>query len=76
MWLTTHAQQHNPHKILIIVLQHDSVSEIGQKFKAEPASPNIIISQHPLNLKNLRSSDKTTCTFIRTKHIPLLVQNL
>ncbi len=33
MWLAAHTQQQNPHKILILLFQHGSVLEIGQKFK-------------------------------------------
>ncbi len=33
MWLVAHTQQQNPHKILTQLLQHGSVSKIGQKFK-------------------------------------------
>ncbi len=33
MWLATHTQQQNPHKILTLLLQHGSVSKIGQKLR-------------------------------------------
>jgi hypothetical protein len=33
MWLATHTQQQNPHRILLLLLQHGLVSEIGQKFR-------------------------------------------
>jgi hypothetical protein len=75
MWLVAHTQQQNPHIILILLLQHGSVLDIGQKFKAKSANPNIITSQHPLSPKNLQSSHKTTCTLLKTKHIPYPIQN-
>jgi hypothetical protein len=75
MWLATHTQEQNPHTTLILQLQHGSISEIGQKFRAELASPNITTSQHPFSPKNLWSSHKTTRTLLRTKHIPYPVRN-
>jgi hypothetical protein len=44
MWLVAHTQQQNPHRILIQLLQHGLVLEIGQRFMAELASPNITTS--------------------------------
>jgi hypothetical protein len=41
MWLAAHTQQQNPHIILTLLLQHGSILEIGQKFRAESISPNI-----------------------------------
>ncbi len=75
MWLAIYTQQQNPHKMLTLLLQHGLVLEIGQKFKAKLANPNIIISQHPLSCKNLRNSHKTSSTLLRTKHIPYSIQN-
>jgi hypothetical protein len=65
----------DPHKILTQLFQHGSVSEIGHKFRAELAISNITTFQHPLNSKNLCSSDKTVSTLLKTKHSPYLVQN-
>jgi len=75
MWLAIHTQQQNsPHR-LILLLQHDSVSEIGQRFKAGSANTIIFTSQHPLSPKNLRSSHNATGIILKTKHIPYSVQN-
>ncbi len=74
MWLTVHTQQHNPHKILTLLLQHGSISEIGQKIRVELANPNITTSQHPLSPKNLRSSHKTIGILLRIKYIPYPIQ--
>jgi hypothetical protein len=68
-------QQQNPHKILTLLLQDGSISQIRQKFKAKLASPNITTSQHPFGPKNLRRSHKTAGIFLRTKHIPYPIQN-
>jgi hypothetical protein len=75
MWLVAHTQQQNPHKILTLLLQHGSVSKIGQKFRAElanpkhhyfPASPQ---SQKPPELpqNNRYSSQEKTHSIPRSK---------
>jgi hypothetical protein len=50
MWLATHTQQQNPHKILTLLLQHGSVSEIGQKFRDKVSQ-----SKHHCFLTSLQS---------------------
>ncbi len=65
MWLAVHTQQQNPHRILTLLLQHSSVSKIGQKFRAESAIPNITISQHSLNAKISKAPTKQQVFFSR-----------
>jgi hypothetical protein len=75
MWVVAHTQQQNPHGILTLLFQHGSILEIGHKFRAKSASPNITTSQHPLSPKNLWNSHKAVGIFLKTKHIPYPVQN-
>ncbi len=54
MWLVAHTQQQNPHRILTLLLQHGSVSKIGQKFRDRVSKskhhyfPTSLQSQKPL----------------------------
>jgi hypothetical protein len=55
MWLIVHTQQHNPHIILTLLLQHGSISKIGQKFRSESITTLALGSWLKQGLARLRA---------------------